>query len=104
MWTWPEHHICEACHQDMADHENDDDNVTCLMPVVEINRVQYRRQRYHFGEEDGRCHDCRIKHGGIHHMGCDVEKCPVCDDQLISCDCKRKAFLVLGTRRRKNRN
>jgi hypothetical protein len=28
-------------------------------------------------------------------VGCDVEKCPVCDDQLISCDCKHKAFPIL---------
>jgi hypothetical protein len=103
MWTWPQHHICEVCHQDMSDFQNEDDNVTCLVPFVEINGVQYRRTKYHFREEGGRCHDCRIKHGGIHHIGCDVEKCPVCDDQLISCNCKHKAFPVLCTRRRKNK-
>ena len=95
MWTWPQHHICEVCHQDMSDFQNEDDNVTCLVSVVEINGVQYRRTKYHFGEEGGRCHDCRIKHGGIHHSECDVEKCPLCDGQLISCDCKHKAFPVL---------
>ena len=31
MWTYPQHHICESCHQDMADDENEDDNVTCLI-------------------------------------------------------------------------
>lgn len=25
-----------------------------------------------------RCHDCRVKIGGFHHPGCDVERCPVC--------------------------
>jgi hypothetical protein len=33
--------------------------------------------------------------GGIHHAGCEMEICPVYNDQLISCDCKNKAFLVL---------
>jgi len=42
---------------------------------------------YHFDEPDGRCHDCNIKHGGFHHPGCDVERCPKCGGQLISCGC-----------------
>ncbi|HZC20566.1 MAG TPA: hypothetical protein VE223_02875 [Nitrososphaeraceae archaeon] len=79
----------------MADCENDDDNVTCLMPVVKINRRQFRRQKYHFDEEGGRCHDCQVRHGRIHHAFCDVGKCPVCDDQFISCNCKDKAIPIL---------
>ena len=103
MWTYPQHHICESCHQDMADYENEDDNVTCLVPMVEIDGVQYRRQKYHLvdadvdndDEEERRCHDCNVKLGAIHHALCDMEMCPVCDDQFISCDCKDKAFLIL---------
>jgi len=34
-----------------------------------------------------RCHDCNIVNvpGNIHHYGCDVERCPLCERQLISC-------------------
>ena len=92
MWTWPQHHICEVCHQDMADTENEDDNLSCLVPVIEIDGHQYRRSKYHFGEEGGRCHDCQIKHGGIHHAECDVEKCPVCDDQLSAAIVSIRSF------------
>lgn len=33
------------------------------------------------------CHDCGAHEGEIHKFGCDVEKCPFCGGQLISCDC-----------------
>jgi hypothetical protein len=33
------------------------------------------------------CHDCEVEEGNIHHLGCDMERCPFCGGQLISCDC-----------------
>ncbi len=33
------------------------------------------------------CHDCNTKEGELHELGCDMERCPFCDGQLISCDC-----------------
>ena len=36
---------------------------------------------------DGVCHDCNAPVGGYHHPGCDMERCPHCGGQLISCGC-----------------
>jgi len=33
------------------------------------------------------CHDCNCKEGELHHSGCDMERCPFCNGQLISCSC-----------------
>ena len=33
------------------------------------------------------CHDCNAKRGQYHHLGCDMERCPMCKRQLLSCGC-----------------
>jgi hypothetical protein len=36
------------------------------------------------------CHDCGTKEGQLHVLGCDMERCPFCGNQLISCRCVYK--------------
>jgi hypothetical protein len=33
------------------------------------------------------CSDCAVKLGEFHDPGCDMERCPVCLRQRISCGC-----------------
>jgi len=80
---------CDYCKQEMKEADS------CTFPyLVDKNQMHYQRSRAHFNEPSGRCGDCGIKHGGIHHYGCDVERCPKCGYQLITCRCWGK-FLYL---------
>lgn len=34
-----------------------------------------------------KCGDCGVIEGELHHPGCDMERCPKCGNQLLSCCC-----------------
>ena len=40
-----------------------------------------------------KCRDCGVAEGELHDFGCDMEKCPFCGGQLVSCRC---VYKVLG--------
>ncbi len=88
--------ICPDCNRGMLVADG------CTKSTIMIRRTRYLRLKYAseqralFGREDDgtvkagkRCHDCGAKTGHYHHLGCDVEECPHCHNQLISCGCWR---------------
>lgn len=62
-------------------------------PTYTINGSEYQRIRYgnesdDWGADKFPCHDCGVIKGQYHvPYLCDVERCPVCDEQVIGCDC-----------------
>lgn len=75
---------CDDCNKEMLEADS------CDYPQIRIDDEWFYRSTYHFNEHSGRCHDCGILLGQIHHFGCDVERCPKCGGQLISCDCTKQ--------------
>lgn len=65
----------------------------CKLKKLKINNRVYDRNTSYF-DYNKRCHDCNIlnKKGNAHHVGCDMERCPKCKQQLISCGCDVEEF------------
>lgn len=73
--------VCQFCAQEMMN------KVGChLHGVYDADGTAVECTTEHMGEPDGFCHDCWAPHGTFHHPGCDAERCPICNGQLISCE------------------
>lgn len=73
---------CRDCNQEMLTA------TSCTVDVLVMNGERFERNRVGtpVGPAD-RCGDCGVKRRGYHHFGCDLELCPRCRNQLISCGC-----------------
>ena len=79
--------VCEDCNKEMLDVD------TCDMTKVIVDGEELDRNTEYFDVNE-RCHDCNIlnKPGNLHHLGCDMERCPKCKGQLISCNCDKSEW------------
>lgn len=74
---------CDYCHQEMTTAAECTDST---LLTFKDDRTHYARIPYP-ADQQTRCHDCNVLPGRLHHPGCDMELCPKCGGQLISCDC-----------------
>ena len=80
--------ICKTCNGDMLKVDGCKPCVfICEGKRFEPVRVGGNGDFCENCDEDARCHDCGAMYGHYHHDGCDCERCPICGNQIISCDC-----------------
>lgn len=65
----------------------------CRAKFMEIDNEPFERiPNDRGGEMDICCGDCDAEFGELHHVGCDLETCPACQGQLISCSCDKQGY------------
>jgi hypothetical protein len=74
--------ICVDCDQEMSEADG------CTVDGIVLGGRRYARAAVDPEDsEGGRCYDCAARRGSRHHVGCDLERCPACHWQQISCRC-----------------
>lgn len=77
---------CDYCDGEML-------TVTgCTHRTYTIEGLEYPAVRAEPHPDTRECHDCGALRGEAHHPGCDMETCPHCGGQLISCGHAQEAF------------
>lgn len=66
--------------------------------------IKFGDEKDNFDIPIGTCHDCGIKLGEFHHDNCDMEECPYCGHQLISCFCNNIIYIKTEELKSKNLN
>lgn len=77
--------ICRYCGVEMTSHQG------CTPEPIVIEGAPYEPVRFgtepYWKSAKSPCRDCGTPPGAVHHHGCDVERCPKCRQQSITCGC-----------------
>jgi hypothetical protein len=82
--------VCKHCNQEMLEANSCIKRMSRQIPFGEETIHGWIKEGWNFV-----CGDCGILVGGFHHTNCDIEECPYCHGQRLSCSCGRKGMIGL---------
>jgi hypothetical protein len=77
--------VIEGWPEKIAEAQNEK---TYLIDGTAYTRVPYGNEDEDWGANSHPCGDCSAEKGELHVSSCDVEQCPACGGQVLSCDCE----------------
>jgi hypothetical protein len=65
------------------------ETVSCTKTTILTSDGREIERNSTYFDNNERCHDCGIvnEKGNVHHLGCDMERCPLCKSQMLGCGC-----------------
>lgn len=60
---------------------------TYIIGGIEYERVRWGQESDYEGYHSSPCPDCGVLRSQYHVICCDMERCAVCDGQVITCEC-----------------
>jgi hypothetical protein len=78
--------------QDSIDSAQDESDII-MKDGRALPRVRYGDEPDDWGADRHPCRDCRVVKGQYHVPGCEVERCPSCGGQFMSCACELEGEL-----------
>ncbi len=83
--------MCSACERDRVTAFACSAAAVYIIDGREYLRVPFGKEVFWPADSPimqlRRCRDCNVFQGSVHHVGCDVEECPNCHRQAITCGC-----------------